>query len=438
MTKDVRMLSTQAEHSAIEALANLVNFTTVCGHQANMTVTTGNNYSIICSDCFEREIPESIFQRRNKIPQIRDECFECQRTKLVRTNIDIGLNFCDECHDGIKSVEHSLEKLYVPRLDAVPDELSPGILYIGQKDCAYNRETLRNLGILRVLICCEFLPAYHYPQDKSLFYHRIPIEDSLVQNLVEFLPSALAFIAQGALKGEKVLVHCNAGVSRSGIIAVEWLRRTAPSLQCDLTTALREARLRRSNIFPNSNFINQIEQLISVGVTQQLPCLRKEQESSFSSDFNHAFAPVKIFVYGTLMKGFGNHHLLEEEGSAYLGRAITCEKYVLHCAGVPFVHPSPSDLSIPTERTTQIHGEVYEVSDRTVLDRLDRLEGHPDFYCRTKIQVSLLPILTSSTTTTTTSTITTTTPEEAYIYFNTYIDSDCIRIESGDFRDRHI
>ena len=49
------------------------------------------------------------------------------------------------------------------------------------------------------------------------------MNDSLDQNLLEYLPSAFQFI-QGAIdRGEAVLVHCNAGVSRSGSVCVAWL-----------------------------------------------------------------------------------------------------------------------------------------------------------------------------------------------------------------------
>ncbi|MDZ7697722.1 MAG: gamma-glutamylcyclotransferase family protein [Deltaproteobacteria bacterium] len=78
-----------------------------------------------------------------------------------------------------------------------------------------------------------------------------------------------------------------------------------------------------------------------------------------------------VFLYGTLKRGFGNHHFLD--GSRFLGKAITKKKYALYVSGIPFV--------IENEPVSQISGEVYEVDEDT-LARLDRLEGHPDWYCR--------------------------------------------------------
>ena len=87
---------------------------------------------------------------------------------------------------------------------------------------------------------------------------------------------------------------------------------------------------------------------------------------------------TKVFVYGTLRKGCGNHRLLEQ--SIFVGNAKTVRKCAMYSVGIPYV----TEL----ERDVQIVGEVYEVDDST-LRRLDRLEGHPNFYERRKIKVFL-------------------------------------------------
>lgn len=76
----------------------------------------------------------------------------------------------------------------------------------------------------------------------------------------------------------------------------------------------------------------------------------------------------KIFVYGTLKRGYHNHYLLDgKKGKdAY---AYGMEMY--EGPGFPFVK----------EGDGIIMGELYEVDSNT-LDKLDRLEGHPYFYRR--------------------------------------------------------
>jgi gamma-glutamylcyclotransferase (GGCT)/AIG2-like uncharacterized protein YtfP len=71
----------------------------------------------------------------------------------------------------------------------------------------------------------------------------------------------------------------------------------------------------------------------------------------------------KVFVYGSLKKGFGNHSLLTD--SHYLG-------------------PYPGVVS----GEGIIHGELYEVDD-TTFSRLDRLEGYPSFYGREETPINI-------------------------------------------------
>ncbi len=131
------------------------------------------------------------------------------------------------------------------------------------------------------------------------------------------------------------------------------------------------------------------------------------------------FTPLYLFVYGTLMKGFGNHHLLES--STFIGTARTCEKYAMYATGFPFVNPN-----IPR---TVISGEVYLVESEEVLHRLDQLEGHPNWYVRTEIDVELIEDSRKL---------------RASIYFNSGVDDKDlssgyhVHIPSGNFRDQDL
>ncbi|MCK5021000.1 MAG: gamma-glutamylcyclotransferase [Candidatus Peribacteraceae bacterium] len=73
----------------------------------------------------------------------------------------------------------------------------------------------------------------------------------------------------------------------------------------------------------------------------------------------------KVFVYGTLKVGHGNHRLLE--GSKQLGEYTTPPKYSMYSLGG---YPGVTD-----EGETAIQGELYEVNDNT-FERLDMLEGY--------------------------------------------------------------
>lgn len=86
----------------------------------------------------------------------------------------------------------------------------------------------------------------------------------------------------------------------------------------------------------------------------------------------------RIFVYGTLKQGFGNHHYLQS--ATFVGCGYTKIKYSLYVEGIPFV--------VKDNPTSHIFGEVYLVDD-LALHRLDSLEGHPDWYRREQVAVIL-------------------------------------------------
>jgi gamma-glutamylcyclotransferase (GGCT)/AIG2-like uncharacterized protein YtfP len=87
--------------------------------------------------------------------------------------------------------------------------------------------------------------------------------------------------------------------------------------------------------------------------------------------------PQKVFVYGTLKKGFRNHgYYLKEDKE--LGTA-TIEGLMFHLGAYPAINLS--------ERFTRIHGEVYEVTWDKIL-ALDGLEGvGHNFYDRIEAKV---------------------------------------------------
>jgi gamma-glutamylaminecyclotransferase len=88
-----------------------------------------------------------------------------------------------------------------------------------------------------------------------------------------------------------------------------------------------------------------------------------------------------LFVYGTLKRGFDNHHILAN--SNFVSTAQTLHGYPLICANKAF----PYLIDAEGEGFC-VDGEVYEVTHQTML-RLDELEGYPDHYTRREIEVVL-------------------------------------------------
>ena len=79
----------------------------------------------------------------------------------------------------------------------------------------------------------------------------------------------------------------------------------------------------------------------------------------------------RVFVYGTLKKGKHNHTWLQD--SLFLG-STALRGYELRIGRLPYVVEADSPNSF-------VRGEVYECTAR-ILEDLDILEGHPNFYKR--------------------------------------------------------
>lgn len=89
-----------------------------------------------------------------------------------------------------------------------------------------------------------------------------------------------------------------------------------------------------------------------------------------------------LMCYGTLMRGWGNNRLLE--GARFIGEAYSHKPYALANGGFPIAYTMERE-GFPL---LPIKGEVWEVDDNHIA-RCDRLEGHPDWYCRNTIQATV-------------------------------------------------
>ena len=89
----------------------------------------------------------------------------------------------------------------------------------------------------------------------------------------------------------------------------------------------------------------------------------------------------KLFVYGTLKRGYHNNFYLE--GSKFIGEDLTVNKYFMAVSGyIPFVFEDWMEH----EFKGFIKGEVYLV-DSFTLKKIDRLENHPYDYRRKKVKL---------------------------------------------------
>ncbi|XP_047427686.1 probable dual specificity protein phosphatase DDB_G0281963 [Mugil cephalus] len=126
-------------------------------------------------------------------------------------------------------------------------------LYLGaERDVT--QDQLASMGISYVLSVSRCSPQPSFLPCSR--YLRIPIDDSLRDDLLPWIPQALHFIDAAMSSGASVLVHCAAGISRSPALAVAYIMY---SLEMDLDHAYRFVKERRPSISPNFNFLGQLQ-----------------------------------------------------------------------------------------------------------------------------------------------------------------------------------
>lgn len=84
----------------------------------------------------------------------------------------------------------------------------------------------------------------------------IEVNDTDSADLSSWFPQAISFIDSVKERNGKVLVHCQAGVSRSATICLAYLMFT---VKIGLEAAFEHVKSRRSVISPNLNFMSQLK-----------------------------------------------------------------------------------------------------------------------------------------------------------------------------------
>lgn len=94
-----------------------------------------------------------------------------------------------------------------------------------------------------------------------------------------------------------------------------------------------------------------------------------------------------VFVYGTLKKGYGNNSLLRT--SEFIKETSTKGHYLMVQGrhGIPYVFPKDSVDREMDEYLGPVHGHLYKVDSGDTFYNLDRLEGHPEFYTRSLVEL---------------------------------------------------
>jgi uncharacterized protein YcgL (UPF0745 family) len=166
------------------------------------------------------------------------------------TSADCG----DDSYDRARQLYNELEDRVQPHNYSSPNRLLP-YLYIGDRRDAYDNEKLQAHGITHVLDMTMGDERLFENRDVKVVHKHLSSQDHPFFDIAKHFDDATAFIDAAAASGGVVLVHCNAGVSRSGIIAAMYMART---FGMDVPGALRYVKRCRRKIRPNIGFIQQL------------------------------------------------------------------------------------------------------------------------------------------------------------------------------------
>ncbi|NXW95111.1 DUS4 phosphatase, partial [Alopecoenas beccarii] len=182
-----------------------------------------------------------------------------------------------------------------------PVEILP-FLYLGSAYHAARRDMLDALGITALLNVSSDCPNHfegHYQ------YKCIPVEDNHKADISSWFMEAIEYIDSVKECCGRVLVHCQAGISRSATICLAYLMMKK---RVKLEEAFEFVKQRRSIISPNFSFMGQLLQFESqvlatscaVEAVSPSGTLRERGKAASTPTSQFVFSfPVSVGVHAT-------------------------------------------------------------------------------------------------------------------------------------------
>ncbi|XP_053306406.1 dual specificity protein phosphatase 5 [Spea bombifrons] len=164
-----------------------------------------------------------------------------------------------------------------------PVEILP-FLYLGSAHHASRCDSLASLRITALLnvsrkMADSFTDQYNYKW--------IPVDDNHTADISSHFQEAIDFIDTVRCSGGRVLVHCEAGISRSPTICIAYLMKAR---RLRLEEAFEYIKQRRSLISPNFSFMGQLlhyeSEVFSSKTSAPAASCKRDSMSFFAEDLN--------------------------------------------------------------------------------------------------------------------------------------------------------
>ena len=141
-------------------------------------------------------------------------------------------------------------------------EIIPGLLYLGDINQANDLIFLQSKGIQHIINVSDYPNKF---RESPIHYMEIDLEDTELSDINRYFTKVSRTIHNALLKHEPVMVHCNAGVSRSPTLVIAYL---VQKRKYSLEAAIAHVKSKRPGINPNEGFMKQLNQRFA---EQKLP-----------------------------------------------------------------------------------------------------------------------------------------------------------------------
>ncbi|KAL1491416.1 hypothetical protein ABEB36_012017 [Hypothenemus hampei] len=185
------------------------------------------------------------------LTKLQENKSKLKPTKTIITQQD-GQKFLETNQQLVKLQETSTGYVVDTKPDNVPAKIIEH-LYLGSQDCC-EIEVLDKFDIKFVLS----LGVDAYIKIPNVNYKFVNMLDLDVTDLTNYLPECFEFINNALTCMSNILVHCNAGVSRSASIVISYL------ILCNkmsFTEAYERVKVARPCIRPNDGFMDRLRNL---------------------------------------------------------------------------------------------------------------------------------------------------------------------------------
>lgn len=209
----------------------------------------------VCSECLHVAFLEGGYESFNRLhPELCQSSSVGDAVLCRPSNLSLKLTtVAQPTLELVSHAEHNKDMLATDDSRVMePFQILP-YLFLGGKSAAKSLQGLRKNGITRVLNITTHIPNFF--QDEGVTYKRIPVEDRLDVDLSPHLEGALHFIEETSNRGEKVLVHCHAGRSRSVTVVMAYLIKF---YNYSMHGALDHVKSCKPDVNPNLSFIGQL------------------------------------------------------------------------------------------------------------------------------------------------------------------------------------